>query len=124
MQRAWRPLSRKYSAIVTPVYGAMNWSGADSLAPETTMVVNSIAPACVSLSMTAATVDRIFSHPDAVHFVSGALVRNVVDRAKTSAIKATVAGEPRGITTAHLTTAADQELAEARSVAAKNLGGY
>jgi len=75
-------------------------------------------------AMTAATVDRIFSHPDAVHFVSGALVRNVVDRAKTSAIKATVAGEPRGITTAHLTTAADQELAEARSVAAKNLGGY
>jgi len=33
MQRAWRPVSRKYSAIVTPVYGAMNWSGADSLAP-------------------------------------------------------------------------------------------
>ena len=34
MQSAWRPLSRKYSAIVTPVYGAMNWSGADSLAPR------------------------------------------------------------------------------------------
>ena len=29
-QWAWRPVSRKYSPIVTPQYGAMNWSGADS----------------------------------------------------------------------------------------------
>ena len=52
MQSAWRPVSRKYSAIVTPVYGAMNWSGAVSLAPATTTVVYSIAPCCVSLSTT------------------------------------------------------------------------
>ena len=37
-------MSRKYSAIVTPVYGAMNCSGAISLAPATTTVVYSIAP--------------------------------------------------------------------------------
>ena len=57
MQSAWRPLSRKYSAIVTPVYGAMNCSGAVSLAPATTTVVYSIAPCCASLSTTLATVD-------------------------------------------------------------------
>ena len=44
MQSAWRPVSRKYSPIVTPVYGAMNWSGAVSLAPATTTVVYSMAP--------------------------------------------------------------------------------
>ncbi|MGC4173741.1 proteasome ATPase [Demequina sp.] len=74
-------------------------------------------------AMIDAAVTRIFSHPDAKHFVSGALVRNVVDRAKTAAIKTTVAGGPRGITSEHLEWAADQELAEARAVAAKNLGG-
>jgi len=74
-------------------------------------------------ALTDAAVEQIFSHPDARHFVSGALVRNVVDRAKTAAIKAAVAGEARGISEAHLRWAADQELAEARAVAAKNLGG-
>ena len=74
-------------------------------------------------AMIGAAVTRIFSHPDAKHFVSGALVRNVVDRAKTAAIKTQVAGGPRGITSDHLEWAADQELAEARAVAAKNLGG-
>ena len=74
-------------------------------------------------AMTDAAVERIFSYGDADRYVSGALVRNIVDRAKTAAIKATVAGESRGLTTAHLQNAADQELAEARAVAAKNLGG-
>ena len=54
---AWRPVSRKYSAIVTPVYGAMNCSGAGSDAPATTTVVYSIAPAFVRRSTTVATVD-------------------------------------------------------------------
>jgi len=76
-----------------------------------------------SRAMIAAAVDRIFSHGDADQYVSGALVRNIVDRAKTAAIKATVAGSGRGITTAHLVESADQELVEARAVAAKNLGG-
>lgn len=80
-------------------------------------------PAATVRAMTDAAVTRIFSHPDAKHYVSGALVRNVVDRAKTAAIKAAVAGEPRGISSEHLEWAADQELAEARAVAAKNLGG-
>jgi len=80
-------------------------------------------PSATVTDLTGAAVDQIFSHPDAKHFVSGALVRNVVDRAKTAAIKATVAGEARGISADHLRWAADQELAEARAVAAKNLGG-
>ncbi len=50
-------------------------------------------------------------------------MRNVVDRAKTAAIKGVVAGEPRGLTRAHLAMAADQELAEARAVEMKSLGG-
>ena len=40
------------------------------------------------------------------------------------AIKAAVAGEERGIKGEHLELAADQELAEARAVAAKNLSGF
>jgi len=80
-------------------------------------------PVATTRAMIASAVDAIFANEDANRFVSGALVRNVVDRAKTSAIKATVAGEARGITTAHLTGAAGQELIEARSVAAKNLTG-
>jgi len=75
-------------------------------------------------TMIGAAVARIFAHEDADRFVSGALIRNVVDRAKTLAIKAAVAGQDRGISTAHLEFAADQELAEARSVAAKNLSGF
>jgi hypothetical protein len=51
-ESAWRPVSRKYSPIVTPVYGAMNWSGALSLAVAATTVVYSIAPNCSSLSTT------------------------------------------------------------------------
>ena len=71
-----------------------------------------------------AAVDRIFGNEDAGRYVSGALIRNVVDRAKTLAIKAAVAGEERGIKGEHLELAADQELAEARAVAAKNLSGF
>jgi len=43
--------------MVTPVYGAMNCSGAGSDAPARTTVVYSIAPALVSRSTTVATVD-------------------------------------------------------------------
>ena len=69
-------------------------------------------------SMMAAAVDCLFAAEDAPQFVSGALVRNVVDRAKTGAIKTAVAGEAGGITTSHLTQACAQELVEARAVAA------
>ncbi len=74
-------------------------------------------------AMATAAVDRIFSEGDAPRYVSGALIRNVVDRAKTRAIKGVVAGGVKGITAAHLVAASDQELAEARSVAAGNLTG-
>jgi hypothetical protein len=43
--------------MVTPVYGAMNWSGAISEAPAVITVVYSIAPYWVSRSTTCATVD-------------------------------------------------------------------
>jgi len=48
---------RKYSAMVTPVYGARNCSGAGSEALAATTVVYSMAPNWFSLSTTRATVD-------------------------------------------------------------------
>jgi proteasome-associated ATPase len=74
--------------------------------------------------MVAATVDCIFSHPDAPRYVSGALLRNVVDRAKTRAIKHVISGGEKGIATAHLLAACEQELDEARAVAAGTLGEH
>ena len=50
-------LSRKYSPIVTPAYGAKNCIGAGSEALAATTVVYSMAPWRVSLSTTCATVD-------------------------------------------------------------------
>jgi proteasome-associated ATPase len=75
-------------------------------------------------AMIEAAVDRIFANDDADRYVSGALIRNVVDRAKTLAIKGVVAGGSKGISTEHLEFAADQELAEARAVAGRNLTGF
>ncbi len=60
MQSAWRLLSRKYSPIVTPVYGAMYCSGAGSEAEATTTVVKAIAPASSSIFTTWATVERFW----------------------------------------------------------------
>ena len=57
MMRAWRPESRKCSAMVTPVYGARYCIGAGSDAFAAMTVVYSIAPYCFSLSTTRATVD-------------------------------------------------------------------
>ena len=51
------PLSRKYSPIAQPVYGAMYCSGAGSDAVAATTMVYSIAPASSSFSTTWATVD-------------------------------------------------------------------
>ena len=50
-------LSRKYSPMVQPVYGAKNCIGAGSEALAATTVVYSIAPNRVSFSTTCATVD-------------------------------------------------------------------
>ncbi|WP_062388844.1 proteasome ATPase [Demequina iriomotensis] len=74
-------------------------------------------------SLIDAGVGRIFAHHDADRHVSGAVVRNVVDRAKTAAIKGVVAGHAKGLTREHLVLAADQEIAEARAVAAGTLAG-
>lgn len=73
-------------------------------------------------ALATAAVERLFAHDDAPHFMSGALLRNVVDRAKTRAIKHVIQGGERGISTAHVVSACDQELIEARAVAAGTLG--
>ncbi|WNM23191.1 proteasome ATPase [Demequina capsici] len=72
-------------------------------------------------AMIDAAVERLFSHGDADQHASGAMVRNIVDRAKTAAIKTVISGGEKGISTAHLQAAADQELVEARAVAAREL---
>jgi len=74
-------------------------------------------------ALTAVAVDALFGHEDAPAYVSGALIRNVVDRAKTGAIKSLISGGPRGITAEHLREASRQEMVEARAVAAGSLGG-
>lgn len=80
--------------------------------------------AATAAAMTQAAVDSIFAHPDAKHYVSGALLRNVVDRAKTRAIKHVISGGSKGISTEHLLAASEQELFEARAVAAGSLGEH
>ncbi len=75
-------------------------------------------------AMIAASVARLFRHEDAARYMSGALLRNVVDRAKTRAIKHVIGGGERGLSTPHLLAACDQELVEARSVAAREFGEY
>ena len=75
-------------------------------------------------AMIAATVDTLFGEGDGANFMSGALLRNVVDRAKTRAIKHVIGGGQRGISTSHLQAAATQELIEARAVAAREVGEY
>ncbi len=72
--------------------------------------------------MIASAVDCLFAAPDVNSFVSGALIRNVVDRAKTGAIKAAVADQPRGISTSHMLAACEQEMKEARAVTAGGPG--
>jgi proteasome-associated ATPase len=45
-------------------------------------------------------------------FASGAMIRNIVDRAKTMAIKAFIAGAGRGLRTAHLLDSCAREFTE------------
>ncbi len=60
MQSAWPFASRKYSPIVTPVYGAMYWSGAGSEAEATTTVEYFIAPASSRIFTTCAIVESFW----------------------------------------------------------------
>ena len=66
-------------------------------------------------------VDRLYADPSNAGYMSGALIRNVVDRAKTRAIKSVIAGGERGIGPEHLDAACDDELREAKAVAASSL---
>jgi proteasome-associated ATPase len=75
-------------------------------------------------AMIAASVAQLFHDGDAARYMSGALLRNVVDRAKTRAIKHVIGGGARGLSTPHLLAACHQELVEARSVAAREFGDY
>jgi len=79
-------------------------------------------PVATAAAMTDAAVESIFSPADAPQHISGALLRNVVDRAKTLAIKHVISGGSKGISTAHLLASCEQELQEARAVAAGSLG--
>ena len=58
---------------------------------------------------------------DASRLVSGAMLRNVVDRAKTRAIKEVISGGSRGIRPEHVLAACAEEVAEARAVSSRNL---
>lgn len=71
--------------------------------------------------LSARAVGRLFAEPSNRAYMSGALIRNVVDRAKTHAIKDVIGGGERGIASHHLDAACDQELTEARAVAASSL---
>ncbi|WP_084072950.1 proteasome ATPase [Demequina sp. NBRC 110052] len=73
-------------------------------------------------AMTSDAVAHLFAAPDASDHVSGAMIRNIVDRAKTAAIKSVISGGAKGISFAHLRSACEQELIEARAVAARELG--
>ena len=59
----------------------------------------------------------LFDETDGSVYVSGAMVRSIVDRAKTSAIKAAIAGDAPGISAQFLREATTAEVAEARAVA-------
>lgn len=75
-------------------------------------------------AMIAAAVAHLFDERDAATYMSGALLRNLVDRAKTRAIKHHIGGGDKGLSTQHLLAASQQELQEARSVAAREFGEY
>ncbi len=81
------------------------------------------SPQAAVNAMAAAAVDYIFGLEDGPAHVSGAMLRNIVNRAKTRAIKSQIAGEGKGISTQHLVDSSAEEVAEARAVAANNLGG-
>ena len=99
----------KYLTAALPLHAAeLERHGGDATAASRAMVVH--------------TVDALLSESDAPRYLSGALLRNVVDRAKTLAIKAVIGGADKGITSAQLAQSAAQELVEARAVAARDLG--
>jgi proteasome-associated ATPase len=81
------------------------------------------SPEAAVASMWAAAADHLFADATgAPGLVSGAMLRNIVDRAKTRAIKSVIAGSARGISTAHVVAACAEEISEARAVESRGLG--
>ena len=81
------------------------------------------SPEAAVASMSAAAADYLFADATgAPGLVSGAMLRNIVDRAKTRAIKSVIAGNARGISTAHVVAACAEEVSEARAVESRGLG--
>ena len=81
------------------------------------------SPEAAVAAMADAAADYLFADATgAPGLVSGAMLRNIVDRAKTRAIKSVIAGGARGISTAHIVGACADELAEARAVESHGLG--
>ncbi|MBN2177134.1 MAG: proteasome ATPase [Demequinaceae bacterium] len=90
------------------------------LHPE--ILASSGGPEEAVAAMAKAAVDYIFApERDDAAFVSGAMLRNVVDRAKTRAIKDVISGGDRGISQDHLLESCAEEVAEARAVSARHL---
>jgi proteasome-associated ATPase len=80
------------------------------------------SPKAAVAVMAQAAVDYIFTPGrDDAKFVSGAMLRNIVDRAKTRAIKDVISGGDRGISQDHLLESCAEEVAEARAVSARHL---
>jgi len=77
--------------------------------------------AAVALMVQAAADYLFFPERDDAIFVSGAMLRNIVDRAKTRAIKDIISGGDRGIRPEHILEACAEEVAEARAVSARHL---
>ncbi len=81
------------------------------------------SPEAAVASMSVAAADYLFADATgAPGLVSGAMLRNIVDRAKTRAIKSVIAGNARGISTAHVVAACAEEISEARAVESRGLG--
>ena len=81
------------------------------------------SPEAAVASMSGAAADYLFADATgAPGLVSGAMLRNIVDRAKTRAIKSVIAGGARGISTAHVVAACAEEISEARAVESRGLG--
>ncbi len=73
-------------------------------------------------AMNEAAADYIFGEEQSgSRLVSGAMLRNIVDRAKTRAVKAVISGGARGIRTEQVVDACAEELNEVRAVEARGL---
>lgn len=86
------------------------------------VLTSSGSPEAAVERMVRAAVDYLFlPDRDSAAFVSGAMLRNVVDRAKTRAIKDVISGGEKGISEEHILEACAEEIVEARAVAARHL---